>query len=192
MPTEYCAFCGGGTVGWDPAKPRGGCATVDCPGNPEAKPIEDPRLLKAIHDAVVAEACRWRGIPKPTACGEFVRITDIWRYARVALAEVRKFEASPAAPIMRFRFHRGSLADSMATLREFRSDLEFRQAIEDWLEPGVHHAFPNPGVCRRTSIKPYGEGPDGRIGWPATFIVTVDDIPVGFADSDGSNLPMWT
>lgn len=63
------------------------------PGNRETKPVEDPRLLKAIHDAVVTEACRWRGIPKPTACGEFVRITDIWRYARVAAAEVRKFDA---------------------------------------------------------------------------------------------------
>jgi hypothetical protein len=43
---------------------------------------------------VVAEACRWRGIPKPTGCGEFTRITDVWRYARVALAEVRKFDAA--------------------------------------------------------------------------------------------------
>lgn len=90
-----CEFCGCGTRGWS-GEDLGGCRTGDCPGNPETKAAEDPRLLKAIHDAVVAEACRWRGIPKPTACGEFVRITDVWRYARVAAAEVRKFDAAKA------------------------------------------------------------------------------------------------
>jgi hypothetical protein len=92
--TTVCEFCGCGTVGWDPVKPRGCCNTFACPGNRETQTVEDPRLLKAIHDAVVAEACRWRGIPKPTGCGEFTRITDVWRYARVALAEVRKFDAA--------------------------------------------------------------------------------------------------
>lgn len=96
MSFSACAFCGCGTRGYK-GEDLGGCQTGDCPGNRETKPLEDPRLLKAIHDAVVAEACRWRGIPKPRSCGEFVRITDIWRYARVAAAEVRKFDAAKGA-----------------------------------------------------------------------------------------------
>lgn len=95
-----------------------------------------------------------------------------------------------SVPAMRFRFHRGGLAESMATLREFRSDLEFRHAIEDWLDSsGLHRGPPDLAVMARTRIAPYDERPDDRIGWAKTFIVTVDGSPVGFADSDGSNLP---
>lgn len=136
---------------------------------------DKPALLDRI-------ATEWAGVPAQAtgeADADFV-------------ARIRAALASPAPPVMRFRFHRGSLADSMSTLREFVSDLEFRHAIEDWLEPGFHRGPPDLSVLRRTRIEPYGEGSDDRIGWPATFVVMVDDTVVGFADSDGSNLPMWT
>jgi len=94
---EGCAFCGCGTTGYFNSEPsRGGCMTAGCPGNPETNSTEDPQLIKAIHAAVVAEACRWRGIDKPRTDGEYTRISDVWRYVNVVLAEVRKFDAAKA------------------------------------------------------------------------------------------------
>jgi len=94
-PYKMCKFCRRGIEGFDSAEPAR-CRTPGCPGNPETASTEDPRLLVAIRDAVVAEACRWRGIDKPRACGEFTRIEDIFRYAQVALKVVREFDVEGA------------------------------------------------------------------------------------------------
>lgn len=86
---EFCAF--GKWIGpGDPPPAR--CHTRGCPGNPETESKEDPLLLVAIRDAVVAEACFYRGIPKPTTGGEYTRIVDIFRYAQAALKVIRKFD----------------------------------------------------------------------------------------------------
>jgi len=90
---ERCEFCASGK--WigpgDPAPAR--CHTRGCPGNPETDSEEDPLLLVAIRDAVVAEACAYQGIEKPRTDGEYTRIHDIFRYAQAALKAIRKFEA---------------------------------------------------------------------------------------------------
>ena len=93
--TERCEFCEQGK--WigsaEHVPPR--CHTPGCPGNPETESQEDPRLLVAIRDAVVAEACRYQGIKKPATDGEYTRIRDIFRYAQAALKAIRKFEGEP-------------------------------------------------------------------------------------------------
>jgi len=89
---ERCEFCEHGK--WirpgDPAPAR--CQTRGCPGNPETDSREDPQLLVAIRDAVVAEACFYQGIAKPRTDGEYTRIHDIFRYAQAALKAIRKFD----------------------------------------------------------------------------------------------------
>ena len=67
----------------------------------------------------------------------------------------------------KFRFHRGSLADSMATVREVNSLYELITALNDVCEPG------------KVLIKPYCY--DDRIDWD-THIVTIDGRAVGFTD----------
>ncbi|MEN5103800.1 hypothetical protein [Brucella anthropi] len=72
---------------------------------------------------------------------------------------------------MKFRFHRGSLADSMKTVKEVqnRDDLIALITDEVDLKPTDH-----------IHIKPYGY--DKRIGWD-TYMVKVDGFgPVGFLD----------
>lgn len=72
----------------------------------------------------------------------------------------------------KFRYHRGSLADSMATAVE----VEGRYGLFLELEKN----WPEPVSSSEITIEPYG-GIDHRIGWD-THIVKVDGIPVGFTD----------
>lgn len=74
----------------------------------------------------------------------------------------------------KFRFHRGSLADSMATVVE----VDGRTALIDLLDDTIIRDLPPKAYA--VTVKPYG-GIDERIGWD-TYIVLVDEIPVGFTD----------
>ena len=68
---------------------------------------------------------------------------------------------------LKFRFHRGGLDESMATVVDFASLAELVSIINDaGFEPG------------KLAVKPYG--PEDRIGWPDQHIVTVDGHAVGF------------
>jgi hypothetical protein len=98
----------------------------------------------------------------------------------------------PTPPRIRFRFHRGSLADSMATERFIYDDLSFRKAVEEFVRGGPCAGPPNLELIERTHVKPYGDGPDTRVGWERTYIVTVDGFGVvGFCDGTTDQLPMW-
>jgi hypothetical protein len=79
----------------------------------------------------------------------------------------------PQEPIL-FRFHRGSLEDSLSTLTEIKSMEDLRTLIN--LE--LNHNFGTLGVDI------YMDHPDKRIGigWERTFIVTADGKPVGFTN----------
>ena len=76
---------------------------------------------------------------------------------------------------MKFREHRGSLADSMATcieLSDSRMDTllaHLRKSVEQW------PTFPR---IDRDTITLYAEGPDNRISWPATYVVYLKDYGV--------------
>lgn len=67
-----------------------------------------------------------------------------------------------------FRFHRGSLEESMATCREVNGLFDL---VEILTASGI-----GPG---KIEIKPYGR--DDRIGWD-THMVTVDGNAVGFTN----------
>ena len=77
---------------------------------------------------------------------------------------------------MKYRHHRGSLVDSMATMVEVDSmeeliaELRSVQLIGDLVTDD------------NVEIKEYGDGPDERIGWARTCIVLVDGNPFGFSD----------
>lgn len=78
---------------------------------------------------------------------------------------------------MRFRFHRGSLADSMATLVEFKDDQEAREHIageaRDYLnDPSI--------VADDVTSEPYSY--DARIDWD-THLVCIRGYPCGFSDA---------
>lgn len=70
---------------------------------------------------------------------------------------------------MKFRFHRGSLDESLATTVEVDSLLELRRIIEKEWQLGDESL----------SIESYGY--DERIGWD-THIVLWKNSPVGFLD----------
>lgn len=79
---------------------------------------------------------------------------------------------------MKYRDHRGGLAESMETLQEFdtRADLitYLQKELATW-----GHKFEESAV----KIEPYGDGKDDRIGWSNLHIVIVQGFgPVGFAD----------
>lgn len=90
---DRCEFCSHGKWVGPSDQPPAHCHVRGCPGNPETDSPEDGRLLVRIRDAVVAEACFYRGIKEPKTGGEYTRIEDIFRYAQAALREVRKFDA---------------------------------------------------------------------------------------------------
>lgn len=70
---------------------------------------------------------------------------------------------------MKFRYHRGSLDESMKTLVEVRDKTALAKHL---------------GVPRRSvKITPHG-GPDFRIGWKATFLVTIKSVIIGVTDSN--------
>ena len=93
---------------------------------------------------------------------------------------------------MRFRLHRGSLADSMATERTISSDYTFHKQIEAAVRGGPCGGLPDLELMKRTHVEPYAAGPDDRIGWARTYIITVDGYGVvGFCDRPSTDLPMW-
>ena len=69
---------------------------------------------------------------------------------------------------MLFRFHRGSLEDSMKTVREVKSLAEIEALLKS--------AGYLPG-----KIKVYDYGYDFRVGWN-TYVVTVNRKHVGFTN----------
>ena len=79
---------------------------------------------------------------------------------------------------IRFRFHRGGLAESMETVRTFASVDAVKRHIARDLKPFVDVA---PGAIH---ARRYSKDGDPRIGWQDLFIVTIDGYGVaGFADS---------
>lgn len=68
----------------------------------------------------------------------------------------------------KFRFHRGGLAESMATSTEVDGIAALAEVLSGAGWP--------PG---KIDIKPYGH--DARVGWD-THIVTLDGAAVGFTD----------
>ena len=90
-------------------------------------------------------------------------------------------------PAMRFRFHRGSLAASMATERTFRSRVEFLHALREWA--GLWASPSDQEFASNLGFVLYGDGPDVRIGWERTYLVTLSGSPIGFADCVPGDLP---
>lgn len=77
---------------------------------------------------------------------------------------------------MKFRLHRGSLAESMETCVDLPAT---RASIVAHL-----NALPLPmfnAIEASIQVKPYG-GPDNRIGWAATYIVSDHTGVIGFTD----------
>ena len=76
-----------------------------------------------------------------------------------------------------YRDHRGLLADSMKTAREFQS----KSALISELQNSLNKYGRGEHDCKRITIKPYGF--DKRTGWD-THIVCLEDYGVlGFTDS---------
>ncbi|UXN70914.1 hypothetical protein N8A98_06925 [Devosia neptuniae] len=76
---------------------------------------------------------------------------------------------------MKFRWHRGSLADSMDTVVEFNGT---KEALTVLLKADALPWFP-PLDIHDVLVEPYTV--DDRIGWD-TYLVTVDGKAVGFTD----------
>ncbi len=87
--------------------------------------------------------------------------------------------------MVKFRSHRGSLADSLLTLVEvddFAGLLEVLNASVLTSPSGLEFG----GKVRGELVKVvlYDPLPDNRIGWNETWIVTVANTPVGFTDGE--------
>jgi hypothetical protein len=93
----------------------------------------------------------------------------------------------PADPVMRFRFHRGSLAESMATMQTFRSRADFVTTLREWA--GLHACPSAEDFVSQLGFVLYVDGPDDRIGWERTYLVTLAGGPIGFADCIPGDLP---
>ena len=79
---------------------------------------------------------------------------------------------------IRFRFHRGGLAESMETVGTFASVDDVKRHIAQDLAHFIDVA-PDAIHARR-----YSKDGDPRIGWQDLFIITIDGYgAIGFADS---------
>jgi len=79
---------------------------------------------------------------------------------------------------MKFRFHRGSLADSIKTLVELKGRDDLVKHCQSLL--GQDFVF-EPSALK---VEPYGSGGDERIGWEHVFVVTIEGYGViGFTDA---------
>jgi len=74
------------------------------------------------------------------------------------------------ADLVKFRFHRGGLQESMATM------------VEDTPEKIRELIFKEFPGKRKLESEPYGRGRDERVGWENLHIVLLDGHPVGFAN----------
>jgi len=80
---------------------------------------------------------------------------------------------------MKFREHRGSLADAMKTLVELPDRAALVQHCRELLAP-YQFVFEDSAL----KVEPYGTGSDDRIGWKETHVVTIEKYGViGFTDS---------
>lgn len=79
---------------------------------------------------------------------------------------------------MRFREHRGGLAESMETMVELPDRAAVIAHIQKLLRSYMFEVNDWDIHCHL-----YSERPDTRIGWDVTYIVTLDDYGViGFSD----------
>ena len=93
----------------------------------------------------------------------------------------------PGPAEMRFRLHRGSLAESMNTMRTFRYRAEFVHFLRGWA--GLHASPSDEIFLAQLGFVLYGDGPDERIGWERTYLVTLAGSPVGFSDRVPGDIP---
>lgn len=86
-------------------------------------------------------------------------------------------------PMRRFRFQRGSLADSMLTMVTVSSRRELYRHI------AVTSPLSATGVADALSARRYVAAPDRRIGWDETYLVMIGADPIGFIDGPLEELP---
>lgn len=77
---------------------------------------------------------------------------------------------------MRYRPHKGSLADAMKEMVEIR---DFHGLL--WHLQKTHPPYCPPFDPGSITIEPYS-GADDRIGWEKTYIVLQDGCGIGFTD----------
>jgi hypothetical protein len=75
---------------------------------------------------------------------------------------------------MWFRFHRGSLSDSMRTVIEIKG-------IDD-IVAAFNKEYPAKITRNEVKVRLYDNRPDQRIGWPRTYLITVFGAPIGFCN----------
>lgn len=81
---------------------------------------------------------------------------------------------------MKFREHRGSLADSITT----EVLLADRKALVEHVE-NLHLCFIHNYDFSMLTVKSYHMQPDARIGWDKTYIVSLPGYgPIGYTDCD--------
>lgn len=90
-------------------------------------------------------------------------------------------------PAMRFRFQRGTLSESMETERTFRSRAEFVRTLRE--HAGLWAAPSDQEFVENLDFVLYADGPDNRIGWERTYLVTLSGSPIGFSDCVPGDLP---
>lgn len=78
---------------------------------------------------------------------------------------------------MKFRPVREFLEDAMKECFE----------AETWAEMENHIRIDNPNMGRVPVVVGRYIGPDTRIGWKETYVVTMDGWIVGYIDSNGKN-----
>lgn len=84
---------------------------------------------------------------------------------------------------MKIRSHRGGLAESMETLAEIEPT---EAAVRAYLKAGGAWGYTSRSTLE---VKPYGTGPDTRIGWDSVYIVLVNGLPYGFTDGPIEDQP---
>jgi hypothetical protein len=79
---------------------------------------------------------------------------------------------------MKFRMHRGGLAESTLTLIELEGFTELVVHCNKQLKP-LSADFP----VEAFKVEKYFDGPDDRIDWDETHLVTIEGYgPIGFTD----------
>jgi hypothetical protein len=81
---------------------------------------------------------------------------------------------------MKFRYHRGGFAESMATQVEIEPTIEaLRKVLTDNFAALVQD---DSVVLDPPVVKPYSDNLDERNGWKQTNIVLLAGTPIGFTD----------
>lgn len=79
---------------------------------------------------------------------------------------------------MNIRLHRGGLDESMQTAEKIEPTLE---AIRDYFTRRQVFGYDE---LSRIVVEEYSNRPDGRIGWPCTYLVLLNDKPVAMTSCD--------